>query len=129
MKRLASLRRQAADRQSHCCYYCGLPMWEKEPTAFAKTHRLTRREARLLMCTAEHLHPRSEGGPDTELNIVAACLYCNRQRHAVSRPRPSAEYKQLVADRMRRGRWLAGMLPEMVASGVTRAFTSRDKPR
>ena len=128
MNRLVSLRRLAADRQSHCCYYCGLPMWEREPTAFAHTYQLTGRQARLLKCTAEHLHPRSEGGPDSGPNIVAACLYCNRQRHAVRKPRSASEHKRFVETRMRRGRWLASLVPTLVAPGVMPSFICPDTP-
>lgn len=126
MTRLVSLRRRAAARQSHCCFYCGLPMWEQEPTTFAQAYRLTDRQARLLKCTAEHLLPRSEGGADTGSNIVAACLFCNRQRHVVRKPLAAAEYKHVVNARMQRGRWLAGMLPTMVASRVSRGVTSQE---
>ena len=126
MKRLVSLRRAAAHRQSHFCYYCHMPMWEKERTTFAQTYRLTDRQARLLQCTAEHLLPRSDGGADTGSNIVAACLFCNRQRHVVQRPLAAAEYKHVVNARMQQGRWLAGMLPTMVATRVSRDVTSQD---
>lgn len=129
MKRLGSLRRLAAHRQSQCCFYCGLPMWEQEPTTFARTYRLTDRQARLLKCTAEHLLPRSEGGPDTGSNIVAAHLFCNRQRHVVRNPLSATEYKHVVNARMKCGRWLAGMLPTMVAAGVSRGVTSQDRSR
>jgi 5-methylcytosine-specific restriction endonuclease McrA len=123
MTRLVSLRRRAAARQSHRCYYCGLPMWEKDPTSFAQTYRLTERQAQLFKCTAEHLHPRSEGGPNSELNIVAACLYCNRRRHAEPNPRSASEYKLFVDAHMKTGRWRAGMLPAADAFGVCRNTT------
>ena len=128
MTRLVSLRRRAAARQSHRCYYCGLPMWENDPISFAQTYRLTARQAQLFKCTAEHLHPLSEGCPNYELYILAACLHCIRRIHAVPNPRSAAEYKDVVNGRMRRGRWLAGMLPTMVEARVSCGVTSQDKP-
>ena len=34
-----------------------------------------------LRCTAEHLIARSERGPDSQSNVVAACKFCNAMRH------------------------------------------------
>lgn len=62
--RLASLRRQAARRQSYHCYYCNLPMWEKDPTTLIARLSLSKAQALLLRCTAEHLHAKSQGGPE-----------------------------------------------------------------
>lgn len=51
------LRDAVLERDDHTCKYCG---------AHA-TH-------------ADHLHPRSMGGADTEANLVAACADCNLLR-------------------------------------------------
>lgn len=42
-----------------CCAYCGLP-----------SHRLQR----------DHVNPIALGGPDSYLNIVPACVRCNRAK-------------------------------------------------
>lgn len=108
-KRLASLRCQAARRQSYHCYYCNLPMWEKDPTKLIARLSLSKAQAALFRCTAEHLHAKSQGGPDSSANILAACHFCNRNRHAARRALDPHEYKQHVTNRMNSGRWLASM--------------------
>lgn len=108
--RVASLRRQAARRQSYHCYYCNLPMWEKDSTTLIARLSLSKAQALLLRCTAEHLHAKSQGGLDSSANIVAACHFCNRNRHAAKRPLAPHEYKRHVPNRMHSGRWLASML-------------------
>jgi hypothetical protein len=113
MNRLVSLRRQAAQSQRYRCYYCTCPIWEVEPTTLISAFHLSKAQVALLRCTAEHLHPKSEGGGLKVANIVAACLYCNRTRHAAKCPLPSEEYKRYVTNRMRRGRWLAGVVPSV----------------
>jgi len=59
---LPVLRYHACRAQGGLCFYCRQPMGRN--------------------VTAEHLRARSDGGPDTHENIVAACRYCNLQRHA-----------------------------------------------
>jgi len=122
--RLKHLRENAALAQSHRCYYCNLPVWDQDPLRFATTHELSHRQAMLLQCTAEHLQSRSEGGSDNSKNIVAACKYCNGQRHKRKRAPVPSSYRQFVVDRMRRDKWLAAILPkhfvirELVSSTV-----------
>ena len=103
---LARFRLDAFRRQAGRCYYCTAPMWLEDAKSFAQTHSITFRAARLLQCTAEHLHPRCEGGLDTPDNIVAACRYCNSKRHwrRKSAPSPTA-YLRLVRSRLTQGRW------------------------
>lgn len=55
-------------KQKGLCYWCGDLML----TDVSKSH------PRLM--TADHLIPRSLGGPDTRENIVAACRRCNCKR-------------------------------------------------
>jgi 5-methylcytosine-specific restriction endonuclease McrA len=106
------LREKSALAQSHHCFYCGLPVWEKEPEVFAAMHKLSFSQAMLLRCTAEHLQSRSEGGADISKNIVAACTYCNGHRHKrKTAPAPSV-YREFVRRRMQRGKWLVAILPE-----------------
>jgi HNH endonuclease len=114
--RLANLRRQAATMQRFRCFYCNLPMWERDSSSLAEAFSLSTRQLRLLQCTAEHLHPRSEGGRDSTQNIVAACHFCNRGRHARKTPMQPEQYRARVRSRMARGQWLAAMLPSGIAS-------------
>lgn len=103
-----SLRRHrdlAAQRQHFRCWYCGFPMWHRDPTPFAQRHGLTVRLARRFCCTAEHLKARSDGGSDRSDNIVAACIYCNRMRHKRKVPRDPEDHRSHVARRVRLGRW------------------------
>jgi hypothetical protein len=57
-------------------------MWLENRKRFARLHQLSLRDARERRCTAEHVTARCDNGQDTESNIVAACLRCNRGRHA-----------------------------------------------
>jgi 5-methylcytosine-specific restriction endonuclease McrA len=98
---------QAFTKQNGLCFYCQLPMWEHGDAEFPRRHRLSVRSARQLKCTAEHLIAQQDGGGDTAENIVAACAWCNRRRHA---GRPDAApnpvtYKCRVAKRMALGKW------------------------
>lgn len=105
---LTQLRYKAFHLQQCCCYYCDLPMWES-------THRTLLRDALalpdapldFLRCTAEHLVARCDGGKDVPGNIVAACDWCNKKRHA-HRPHcaPTAQaYRAEVQRQMARGLW------------------------
>jgi len=85
-------------------------MWHNNLRQFAKARGLTEPQARLLRCTAEHLHPKKEGGRNTRDNVVAACRYCNNKRHARPHPLDPFRYRQLVQHRLASGRWLAGLL-------------------
>jgi 5-methylcytosine-specific restriction endonuclease McrA len=107
---LQALRRAAAASQGNRCYYCALPMWHGNVRPFAAAFRLSEPQARLLQCTAEHLHPRNEGGRNTRPNVVAACWYCNTRRHARPNPLDPSRYRQLVQRRLASGRWLVGLL-------------------
>ena len=60
---LPTLRRHACRAQGGVCFYCHRPMGRE--------------------VTAEHLRARMDGGSHTLENIVAACRYCNHQRHAL----------------------------------------------
>lgn len=42
---ICKLRSTAASIQNHRCWYCGFPMWEVNPAAFAKMHGLIARQA------------------------------------------------------------------------------------
>ena len=111
------LRHKSALAQSYHCYYCGLPIWEREPKEFAKVHQLSLRQAMLLRCTAEHLHSRSEGGGDCAKNIVAACTYCNGQRHKRKKAPAPSTYRKTVRLKMQSGKWLVAILPKQFVTG------------
>jgi len=100
-------RTRAAAAQEHHCYYCGSPMWERDPDSFASLHSLTRSQTLLFRCTAEHLHARSDGGSNVATNLVAACWFCNSRRHYARRPLEPDKYRVHVSERMKHGRWLA----------------------
>ncbi len=104
-KSLKNLRKFAYIRQSGLCFYCGQPMWLDSLEAFAARYGLTKKQARLLQCTGEHLHPHSDGGDASEANIAAACLYCNQHRHQAKRVRPPQTLKKYVRHRIANGKW------------------------
>ena len=85
--RIAKHRHNAFQFQKGRCYYCDQPM------VSAKKKQSPNR------CTAEHLSAKCCGGRDRASNIVAACQYCNQQRHAgkAFAPKPAAWRKQVQA--------------------------------
>ena len=85
---LVKLRREALDAQKGRCFYCRLPVWEQNGKRFARQHGFPARLARYLRCTAEHLIARQDQGGDVKQNIVAACFWCNHQRHHYGGPVP-----------------------------------------
>lgn len=103
--RIRKARSAAASKQKHRCWYCGFPIWEADPAAFARVHGLTLRQASRFRCTAEHLVARSDDGTNAKLNIVAACLFCNAMRH--KRPHPPAHdrYREQVVRAVCRRMW------------------------
>ena len=88
-QKLAYLRRKAARRQERRCYYCNRVM-----TSQAQ-----------LRCTAEHLIARSEQGPDSQSNIVAACKFCNSMRHRLFPNLIPPEYAQMVRTLVSTNHW------------------------
>ncbi|MBI2275729.1 MAG: HNH endonuclease [Dechloromonas sp.] len=99
------LRKSAFDTQrGHCCY-CGRSMWLENPKAFAKAHNYSSAQAKLLRCTAEHLHARADGGGDSPENLAAACWYCNIKRHQRKKPMPPDQYRRYVQKRLEKGGW------------------------
>jgi hypothetical protein len=59
---LQTSRLRAFERQGGKCFYCGVSMLLRAPQCLAR-----------LLCTAEHVVPKSQGGSDGQANIVAAC--------------------------------------------------------
>jgi 5-methylcytosine-specific restriction endonuclease McrA len=102
--RIQSLRRRAFERQHGLCCYCHAPMWLSSP-AELPARAPTAREAGRLLCTAEHLTARADGGRNNSGNIAAACLHCNRTRHRRKRPPDVDQYREEVSKRMARRGW------------------------
>lgn len=107
---LSRLRHRAFIAQSGCCIYCDRHMWEKNPEAFARTYRLSVRQAQAFQCTAEHLQAKQDGGKDSDRNIVAACRYCNQHRHLRKQPPDPLAHRERVQKLLNNGKWF---LPNM----------------
>lgn len=112
------------------CYYCGKPMWVEYPEWFRAATGCASRNVGLFQCTAEHLHPRSEGGKDTPDNIVAACRFCNATRHKAKVPKTPALYRSLVRERVAKGRWNQSLIrfsaPSIVPACLPELKTRND---
>ena len=104
-RKLSRSRSIAFTRQCGRCCYCGCLMWLGDPEVFCQTHQLKRPQAKALQCTGEHLQAKRDGGDERLDNIAAACLICNRRRHARKRPIDPAEYAELVQRRVAQRRW------------------------
>lgn len=102
---LVRLRHEAYIAQAGRCFYCGAPMWESDSVSFAHSLSISPGIAKSLKATAEHLHARCDGGKDTRVNIVAACLCCNQRRHQRKAPPNPDDYREHVRDRLKRGGW------------------------
>lgn len=106
-KKRQQLRRKAFEKQNHLCFYCDLPMWEKDPKQFARSQAVPVSLTKHLQCTAEHLVAKQDNGRDTPENIVASCLWCNRHRHHERQhkaPDPES-YKSRVSKLVTQGKW------------------------
>ena len=104
-RRRARRRHSAYLAQLGHCYYCGLPMWEKDLESFCRAHKIERSQAEWLQCTAEHLLARRDDGPDTAANIVAACIHFNHSRHRLNKNPSPSDYSRFVREELRKGRW------------------------
>lgn len=102
---LIKSRQAAFLAQGGRCFYCDHVMWVSEPEKFSQQFAVRQAQLWRFQCTAEHLLPRELGGGDTRDNIVAACAYCNHQRHRPKRVREPLEHRALVLRRLARGRW------------------------
>ncbi|WP_260178528.1 HNH endonuclease [Paraburkholderia tropica] len=80
-------------------------MWLGSPEPFIDRYNISRAQALQLQCTAEHLCARSDGGTDSQQNIVAACCFCNSGRHAKKVARDPDEHKRHIQRSMARGKW------------------------
>lgn len=95
----------AFQSQSGRCYYCDLPMWLDQPEHFALRFGITVPQSKQFQCTAEHLIARQDGGPTSQSNIVAACLFCNQKRHQRKIALNPLKHKELVKKRLSVQRW------------------------
>ena len=98
-------RNAAFKRQHGCCDYCGLLMWQQNPSELTSRFPITARQAMGRQCTAEHLHARCDGGSNAATNIAAACAVCNRRRHACKCPPSALQHRARVRARVLQGRW------------------------
>lgn len=112
--KLSHLRAQAASNKSFRCVYCQLPMWAGDPAAFIDRFELSKRQAKLFQCTAEHLRAQCEGGKDTKAIIAAACRHSNQMRHRTANPLEPTEFQKRVRRRVGKGAWF----PDRVAAKV-----------
>ncbi len=117
MTRVQRHRSAAALAQNNLCYYCRWPMWngdDKSLPDYKRPYELTKRQARRLLCTAEHLTPKAEDGPDTTGNIVAACVVCNQRRAQSYASLSPADYKTVVEERVSKGDWHAASYRKVI---------------
>lgn len=110
---ITKFRRIAYTKQRGRCYYCGVKMCAADSAVFAKRYAISPRLAERVRCTAEHLEPRRDGGCDSEENIVAACRFCNMQRHAGRKETAVEPYRKHVTKRMQRSKWHPPALHEL----------------
>ena len=101
MTKIQTLRSRAFAHQNGRCYYCDVQMWLRQPTEL----RIPQRAATKLMCTAEHLRAKSEGGAERPDNIAAACLRCNEMRHRMHPPLSPDRYRAHVHRLMQARQW------------------------
>jgi len=105
--KIRKYRRKAYQQQHGLCFYCGKPMWLDDLHAFANRYAITISQAKQFRCTAEHLIAKQDGGKNSQTNIAAACIFCNRLRHARKMPLAPLEYKKIVLKRLRKSGWNA----------------------
>ena len=99
------IRNRQMRAQNGRCYYCQQPMWLQDINGFCAQYGLSKAQSLQLKCTAEHLVARSEGGPDSDENIVAACQYCNQARHEGEVALSAEAFRQFVRAEMKAGAW------------------------
>lgn len=104
-KSLKRYRAAACLSQGSRCFYCAAPIWLIEEGKFASEFGISLRQAKLFKCTAEHLQARQDEGSNRRSNIAAACLFCNKRRHAGRKVALTpAEYRRHVRARLAVGR-------------------------
>lgn len=107
---LTKFRLKAFKLQQGRCIYCELPMWLSDAKAFAKCYKTSIKATALFKCTAEHLLAKQDGGKNIEINIVAACYFCNQTRHKCKKPKDPIAYKRYVSIRQAKGMWNSSLI-------------------
>ncbi|MBU1566687.1 MAG: restriction endonuclease [Proteobacteria bacterium] len=118
-------RHKAFQNQADRCYYCGSMMWLDNREDFAAKQNISIAEAARFKCTAEHLEARCDGGDNSQSNIVAACLFCNSGRHHRKKPLVPNKYRDLIRNRLKKGKWHPKSLHHLVWLGDVSASPSR----
>ncbi|NQY26515.1 MAG: HNH endonuclease [Piscirickettsiaceae bacterium] len=95
----------AFNHQGGCCFYCDQPMWQSKFLNYSKKYNLTSKQAKKMQATGEHLIPHQDGGSSKQSNIVAACKFCNQQRHKRNVALSPKLFKAFINRRMKQGRW------------------------
>lgn len=97
--------------QQGCCYYCGVSTWlpDSDPIEFVLQTGLKKRQVRGFQATAEHVRARCDGGGNGQDNIVVACWFCNKRRHARKTPMAAEQFRVYVKKRVDQGRWHAAL--------------------
>ena len=108
-------RLDAFRKQAGRCYYCGSLMWLDDKEGFAIKHLISISAAAKFKCTAEHLVARCDGGGNSKLNIVAACLFCNNTRHRMKNAPTPNKYKEHIQRRLNKGKWHPRSLQHLVS--------------
>ena len=80
-------------------------MWLNNLNNFLSKYNITFKQAKSFQCTGEHLIAHQDGGTSAQDNIVAACKYCNLQRHRRNTDPSPEQYKKFIEQRMNKGRW------------------------
>ena len=111
-------RLHAFRNQAGLCYYCKSPMWLDDVGSFAMKHKISILAAARFQCTAEHLTARCDGGSNGENNIVAACLFCNQNRHRRKIPPAPHKYREQIQRRLKRGKWHPKELQHIVCNSA-----------
>lgn len=115
--KIRKFRQFAFAQQAGRCYYCNQPIWLRDPGQYSVQYKLRTGEISLFQCTAEHLLARRDGGGDESANIVAACHFCNRNRHARTKPLCPERYKALVSRRVLVRRWQGARMLTKLGEG------------
>jgi 5-methylcytosine-specific restriction endonuclease McrA len=92
-------------------------MWTNDLPSFAQQFGLTIKQAKHHQCTAEHLKARQDGGKDTRDNLVAACRYCNSNRHKRKNVPAPEQYRHFVQSRIAKRRWHGPWATKMRGNG------------
>ena len=108
-------RLDAFRKQAGRCYYCGSLMWLDDKEGFAIKHLISISAAAKFNCTSEHLVARCDGGGNSKLNIVAACLFCNNTRHRMKNAPTPNKYKEHIQRRLNKGKWHPRSLQHLVS--------------